>query len=114
MLGLGRIFSKETVVGVDIGSRLIKVVQAEPGRSEGAGVAEVFDCPTTVSSMRVSAKPRLSRSFCSQARTRGGWAAFTPGPAAGMTKEAAERAFGRAGVSPDEIEFPAWYQPAVP
>lgn len=35
MLGLGRIFGKETVVGVDIGSRLIKVVQAEAGRGAG-------------------------------------------------------------------------------
>lgn len=35
MLGLGRIFGKETVVGVDIGSRLIKVVQADPGRGPG-------------------------------------------------------------------------------
>ena len=35
MLGLGRIFGKETVVGVDIGSRLIKVVQADAGRAPG-------------------------------------------------------------------------------
>lgn len=35
MLGLGKLFGKETVVGVDIGSRLIKVVQAEPGRTPG-------------------------------------------------------------------------------
>lgn len=35
MLGLGRIFGKETVVGVDIGSRLIKVVQADAGRGPG-------------------------------------------------------------------------------
>ncbi len=35
MLGLARIFGKETVAGVDIGSRLIKVVQAEPGRGAG-------------------------------------------------------------------------------
>jgi len=35
MLGLKRIFSKELVVGVDIGSRLIKVVQAEAGRAPG-------------------------------------------------------------------------------
>ena len=35
MLGLERIFGKETVAGVDIGSRLIKVVQAEPGRGVG-------------------------------------------------------------------------------
>ena len=31
MLGLAQIFGKETVAGVDIGSRMIKVVQAEPG-----------------------------------------------------------------------------------
>ena len=36
MLGLGRIFGKETVAGVDIGSRLLKVVQAEPGRGPGS------------------------------------------------------------------------------
>lgn len=35
MLGLGRIFGKETVVGVDIGSRLIKVVQADAGKAPG-------------------------------------------------------------------------------
>ncbi len=35
MLGLERIFGKETVAGVDIGSRTIKVVQAEPGRGPG-------------------------------------------------------------------------------
>ena len=35
MLGLGKLFGKETIVGVDIGSRLIKVVQAEPGRTPG-------------------------------------------------------------------------------
>ena len=36
MLGLGKLFGKETVVGVDIGSRLLKVVQAEAGRTPGA------------------------------------------------------------------------------
>ena len=35
MLGLTQIFGKEKVVGVDIGSRFIKVVQAEPGRTPG-------------------------------------------------------------------------------
>ena len=35
MLGLSQIFGKEKVVGVDIGSRFIKVVQAEPGRTPG-------------------------------------------------------------------------------
>jgi len=35
MLGLSRIFGKETLVGVDIGSRLIKVVQADSGRGPG-------------------------------------------------------------------------------
>ena len=35
MLGLGKLFGKETLVGVDIGSRLLKVVQAEPGRAPG-------------------------------------------------------------------------------
>ena len=35
MLGLTQIFGKEKVVGVDIGSRFIKVVQAEPGRLPG-------------------------------------------------------------------------------
>jgi type IV pilus assembly protein PilM len=45
MLGFLQIFGKETVAGVDIGSRMIKVVQAEPGmragrfRITGAGVA---------------------------------------------------------------------------
>jgi type IV pilus assembly protein PilM len=44
MLGLLQIFGKETVAGVDIGSRMIKIVQAEPGsrpghfRITGAGV----------------------------------------------------------------------------
>ncbi len=32
MLGLGRIFGKQTIAGVDIGSRFIKVVQAEAGK----------------------------------------------------------------------------------
>ena len=36
MLGLSQIFGKEKVVGVDIGSRYIKVVQAEAGRTPGA------------------------------------------------------------------------------
>lgn len=36
MLGLDRVFGKETVAGIDIGSRLIKVVQAEPGRGAGS------------------------------------------------------------------------------
>ena len=35
MLGLSQIFGKEKVVGVDIGSRFIKVVQAEAGRAPG-------------------------------------------------------------------------------
>ena len=35
MLGLTQIFGKEKVVGVDIGSRFIKVVQAEAGRAPG-------------------------------------------------------------------------------
>ena len=35
MLGLSQIFGKEKVVGVDIGSRFIKVVQVEPGRAPG-------------------------------------------------------------------------------
>ncbi len=36
MLGLTQVFGKEKVVGVDIGSRFIKVVQAEAGRGPGA------------------------------------------------------------------------------
>ena len=36
MLGLSQVFGKEKVVGVDIGSRFIKVVQAEAGRSPGS------------------------------------------------------------------------------
>jgi len=36
MLGLTQLFGKEKVVGVDIGSRFIKVVQAEAGRSAGS------------------------------------------------------------------------------
>jgi len=36
MVGLTQIFGKEKVVGVDIGSRFIKVVQAESGRAPGA------------------------------------------------------------------------------
>lgn len=36
MLGLTQVFGKEKVVGVDIGSRFIKVVQAEAGRAPGA------------------------------------------------------------------------------
>ena len=35
MVGLTQIFGKEKVVGVDIGSRFIKVVQAEAGRAPG-------------------------------------------------------------------------------
>ena len=31
MLGLQQIFGKETIVGIDIGSRTMKVVMAEPG-----------------------------------------------------------------------------------
>ena len=36
MLALTQVFGKEKVVGVDIGSRFIKVVQAEAGRSPGS------------------------------------------------------------------------------
>lgn len=36
MLGLSQAFGKEKIVGVDIGSRRIKVVQAEAGRSPGS------------------------------------------------------------------------------
>ena len=36
MLGLTQVFGKEKVVGVDIGSRFIKAVQAEAGRSPGS------------------------------------------------------------------------------
>ncbi len=35
MLGLTQLFGKEKIVGVDIGGRLIKVVQAEAGRTPG-------------------------------------------------------------------------------
>ena len=35
MLGLTQVFGKEKIVGVDIGSRFIKVVQAEAGRTPG-------------------------------------------------------------------------------
>ena len=49
MLGLSQVFGKEKIVGVDIGSRRIKVVQAEAGRSPGswqitkAGVGQTPD-----------------------------------------------------------------------
>jgi type IV pilus assembly protein PilM len=36
MLGLTQVFGKEKTIGVDIGSRFIKVVQAEPGRTPGS------------------------------------------------------------------------------
>ena len=36
MLGLTQVFGKEKIVGVDIGSRFIKVVQAEAGRTPGS------------------------------------------------------------------------------
>ncbi|MGI4791166.1 MAG: type IV pilus assembly protein PilM [Janthinobacterium lividum] len=36
MLGLTQVFGKEKVVGVDIGSRFMKVVQAEAGRTPGS------------------------------------------------------------------------------
>jgi type IV pilus assembly protein PilM len=36
MLGLTQVFGKEKIVGIDIGSRFIKAVQAEAGRSPGS------------------------------------------------------------------------------
>ncbi len=36
MLGLAQVFGKEKIVGIDIGSRFIKAVQAEAGRSPGS------------------------------------------------------------------------------
>ena len=36
MLGLTQIFGKDKVVGVDIGSRFMKAVQAEAGRTPGS------------------------------------------------------------------------------
>ncbi len=52
MLGLN-IFGKETVVGVDIGSRLIKVVQAEAGRAPGQWrITRAAVAPTPPESVR--------------------------------------------------------------
>ena len=36
MLGLTQVFGKEKIVGIDIGSRFIKAVSAEAGRTPGS------------------------------------------------------------------------------
>ncbi len=67
MLGLGRIFSKETVVGVDIGSRLIKVVQAEPGKGPGQWrITRAAVAPTPPETVRdgvVTDRPAVARAL---------------------------------------------------
>ena len=53
MLGLTQIFGKEKTVGVDIGSRFIKIVQAEPGRTPGSWqVVKAAVGPTPPDSVR--------------------------------------------------------------
>lgn len=53
MLGLSQIFGKETLAGVDIGSRLIKVVQAEAGRgSKSWQITKAGVTPTPPDSVR--------------------------------------------------------------
>ena len=53
MLGLTQVFGKEKVVGVDIGSRFIKAVQAEAGRTPGSWrILKAAIAPTPADAVR--------------------------------------------------------------
>ncbi len=53
MLGLSQVFGKEKIVGVDIGSRFIKAVQAETGRTPGSWrIVKAAICPTPHDAVR--------------------------------------------------------------
>ena len=53
MLGLTQVFGKEKVVGVDIGSRFMKAVQAEAGRTPGSWkIAKAAIAPTPPDAVR--------------------------------------------------------------
>ncbi len=53
MLGLTQLFGKEKLVGVDIGSRVLKMVQAEAGRAPGTWqISRAASCPTPPDAVR--------------------------------------------------------------
>jgi len=53
MLGLTQLFGREKLVGVDIGSRVLKVVQAESGRAPGTWqISRAASCPTPADAVR--------------------------------------------------------------